>query len=243
MSNLSDIGFPVASDQDVNQVLMDVLPGVVEIPCAPFGSYYRYSDASGAELYLQANIDQELIGFNPAFAGGCIRKVELERSFSRDTSELDGAFVARESDGSTFVFDCPDFRAHRLYEFPLSGTVELTAFASNDLAISPGAEWAPESAGIHQLAPRVTGEDGEESFPLQAHVRISAEVVTAEELENSLTGARFFSIEADTGTGVIRVVADPKLIKKPPAGGERLVGSFWLSGKVSVGNEDQKSSS
>jgi len=242
MSNLSDIGFPVASDQDVNQVLMDVLPGIAEIPCAPFGSYYRFSDSSGAELYLQGNADQELIGFNPAFDRGCRRTVELERSFSRDTSELDGAFVAYEADGSTFVFDCPDFRAHRVYEFPLTATVELTAFASNDLSVGERAEGSAENAGIYQIAPRVGG-DGEDTFPLQAHARIVAAVVAAEELVNSLTGEKFYSIEADTGNGPVRVVADPKLIEKPPAGGEILVGSFWLSGKIFIETEDQKSSS
>ena len=94
MSNLSDIGFPVKSEQDVNQVIMDILNHLNPIPCPPRGYYFKFEDNSGAEIYLQTNPAQEIIGFNPAFGGKSRRKVGLTKLIERDTSELDGAFHA-----------------------------------------------------------------------------------------------------------------------------------------------------
>ena len=118
MSNLSDIGFPVQSEQDVNQIIENLLTVVKPIVCSQ-GAYYIYTDDSGAEMYLQGNLSDELIGFNPHFAGKSKRKVCLTRAIERDSSELDGGFhawanpsgaSAPESGDYPFVFDAPDFR-------------------------------------------------------------------------------------------------------------------------------------
>src|SRR5215213_9300368 len=116
MSNLSDIGFPVQSDEDVNNMIIKVLPFAKNIECAR-GMYLKFSDESGAEMYLQGNFDQELLGFNPHFAGKSRRSVGVTTLIERDASELDGGFYAwanprEEAGGLTgdypFVFDAPD---------------------------------------------------------------------------------------------------------------------------------------
>ena len=139
MSNLSDIGFPVRHEQDVNDVIMSVLDHVSEVRC-PNGFYLKFSDKSGAELYLQGNFEQELIGFNPHFAGKSRRTVALTQAIEREASELDGGFHAWANPSGDegeypFVFDVPDFRT--VPNLSLSQTVEiqLTAFASNDFKI------------------------------------------------------------------------------------------------------------
>ena len=124
MSNLSDIGFPVQSEQDVNVLITETIKYVESIRC-PRGFYLRFSDASGAEIYLQGNIEQELIGFNPHFDGKSRRKVGLIKAVERDSSELDGGFQAwanpsAESGEYQFVFDVPDFRLNDGIEFPAS---------------------------------------------------------------------------------------------------------------------------
>src|SRR5215212_5573032 len=146
MSNLSDIGFPVRGEHDVNDVIMKVLENVSEIPC-PRGSYYKFSDASGAAIYLQANASQELIGFNPHFDGKSRRVVALTKAIEKESSELDGAFHAwanpseennPESGEYPFVFDAPDFRVNINLEFPQNREVQLTAFASSEFQIFAG---------------------------------------------------------------------------------------------------------
>ncbi len=143
MSNLSDIGFPVQNEQDVNVLITETIKYVESIRC-PRGFYLRFSDTSGAEIYLQGNIEQELIGFNPHFDGKSRRKVGLTKAIERDSSELDGGFHAWaepdedkivDSGEYPFVFDVPDFRMIGEISFPQIQEIQLTAFASNDFKI------------------------------------------------------------------------------------------------------------
>jgi hypothetical protein len=118
MSNLSDIGFPASGDEEIYAMIQSVLPFVKAVPC-PQGIYYVFSDDSGAEMYLQANHSQELIGFNPHFKGKSRQRVGLTKAIERDSSELDGGYHAwanpiENDNGETtgeypFVFDAPDF--------------------------------------------------------------------------------------------------------------------------------------
>jgi hypothetical protein len=235
MSNLSDIGFPVAGEQDVNEILMSALTRVSELSCPPFGSYYRHADPSGAELFIQGNADQELVGFNPAFAEGSRVRLILLRSLERDTSDLDGGFVCRHLEGGpTFVFDTPDFRRYKGISFPREIEAELTAFASADLAVAGSSDISQEevvSFGIESISV-VSEEDASSKIPPQAHVRIVASVSDSELRENELTRASFALIDAEAGPFNIRIASDPKLFDKLPESGDRISGSFWLSGKL-----------
>jgi hypothetical protein len=234
MSNLSDIGFPVAGEQDVNEILMSALKRVSELHCPPFGSYYRHADPSGAELFIQGNADQELVGFNPAFGNGCEARLLLLRSIERDTSVLDGGFVCRPaSGGPVIVFDAPDFRRYKGLSFPLEKDAELTAFASADFAVKR-AQGGLENGAVTGIEPlsKVAAETDTTGIPPQAHVNISASVKGAEIRSNELTGAAFAVISADAGPFPIRIVADPKLFDGLPGVGDLVTGSFWLSGKL-----------
>ena len=143
MSNLSDIGFPTPDEQAVNEMIMHVMEFAKPIQCKQ-GFYLKFSDASGAEIYLQGNFDQELVGFNPHFAGTSRRQVGLTQVIERDSSELDGGFHgwANPSDSDIeasgeypFVFDVPDFRLVEIEKFPVVKEIQLTAFASNDFKV------------------------------------------------------------------------------------------------------------
>ena len=147
MSNLSDIGFPVRSEQDVNRIIESLLTVVKPTACLQ-GAYYIYTDVSGAEMYLQGNLGDELIGFNPHYAGKSRRAVCLTRAIERDSSELDGGFHAwanppdesGESGDYPFVFDVPDFHVNTDQHFPRVCDIQLTAFASNDFQLFAGEE-------------------------------------------------------------------------------------------------------
>ncbi|HLM62548.1 MAG TPA: hypothetical protein VK308_17230, partial [Pyrinomonadaceae bacterium] len=143
MSNLSDIGFPAKNEQDINNMISHVLEHTETINC-PGGFYLKFSDASDAEIWLQGNLEQELIGFNPHFAGKSRRRVGLTRTITRESSELDGGFYAwanptneavEISGDYPFIFDVPDFRTIEQISFPQVCEIQLTAFASNDFKI------------------------------------------------------------------------------------------------------------
>ena len=255
MSNLSDIGFPVATEQDVNQVIMDVLPHLSQIPCPPRGYYYKFEDESGAQLYLQGNDGQDIIGFNPAFNGRSTLRAGLVLGIDRDTSELDGAFKGwvNPTDDSDIensglypiVFDVPDFRLFENTKLQTVSDVQVTAFASNDLVLfeseakyndsresEPG--FAVKSfvpSGLF-AAESASAADNGAAHPPQAHAFISGEIIDFDLRTNSLTGKQFYWFLVETLGGQVDVVADPVYIKNAPEKGAIIKGSFWLSGKI-----------
>ncbi len=252
MSNLSDIGFPARSEQEVNQIIMDILPHLSAIPCPPYGFYFKFEDYSGAEIYLQTNPSQEIIGFNPAFSAKSKRAVGLTEKIARDTSELDGAFHAWanpagedfEATGEyPFVFDVPDFRTKENIELPGAADIQLTAFASNDFQIFENEDdfsetqesdlkYASKSfipSGLFSVA--ANGESVE-TIPPQAHAILTGEIKEFELRTNKFTDEKFYWFWTETHGGEVDVVADANLIEKEPKTGGILRGSFWLSGKI-----------
>ncbi|HEX8286947.1 MAG TPA: hypothetical protein VF556_03070 [Pyrinomonadaceae bacterium] len=250
MSNLSDIGFPVQSEQDVNQVIENLLSVVERFDC-PGGAYYIYRDKSGAEMYLQSNLQDELIGFNPHFAGKSRRTVRITRIIERDSSELDGGFYAwanphkglGESGDYPFVFDVPDFRANTNTELPRVCEIQLTAFASNDFRIyADEQEYKDNQESELKYAAKsfvpsglFTFDEADSSIDLST-VRpicmLSGEVKEYELKINQLTNEKFYRFWIDTFGGEADVVADPKLITKEPQTGGIISGQFWLSGRL-----------
>jgi hypothetical protein len=251
MSNLSDIGFPVQSEQDVNVLITETIKYVESIKC-PQGFYLRFADASGAEIYLQGNNEQELIGFNPHFAGVSRRTVGLTQAIERDSSPLDGGFhawanpsgEASEISGDyPFVFDLPDFQLNEIKVFPHICEIQLTAFASNDLEIYADEKaYADSQESDIKYASKSfipTGlfafDEADETIDLSV-VRpigkLAGEIKEYELKTNELSGEKFYWFLVETLGGEIDVVADVKLIKDEPRVGGIVSGQFWLSGKV-----------
>lgn len=251
MSNLSDIGFPVRHEADVNEVIMSVLGQVSEVRC-PRGFYLKFSDKSGAEIYLQGNHDQELIGFNPHFAGKSRRKVALTKAVEREASELDGGFHAwanpsdeanPESGDYPFVFDLPDFRTVPNLALPQTVEIQLTAFASNDFEMFADEKSYNESqesdlkyAAKSFVPTGLFAFDAENETVDLSVVRpvgkFSGEIKEFELKTNSLTDAQFYWFLVETLGGEVDVVSDPKWLENEPQIGGIVSGQFWLSGRI-----------
>ncbi len=251
MSNLSDIGFPTPDEQAVNEMIMHVMEFAKPIQCKQ-GFYLKFSDASGAEIYLQGNFDQELVGFNPHFAGKSRRTVGLTRKIERDSSELDGGFHARanpseENEKSSgeypFVFDVPDFRLTEIENFPLVTEIQLTAFASNDFKIF---ETEQKYSDSQQDEPKFTAKsfipsglfsfsENDENVDLSTVrpiANFSGEIKEFKLTTNQLSGQDFYHFLIETLGGEIDVVADPKFVTQEPKIGGIVSGQFWLSGRI-----------
>lgn len=249
MSNLSDIGFPVRHEGDVNDVIMSVLNHVGEVRC-PRGFYLKFSDKSGAEIYLQGNFDQELIGFNPHYAGKSKRKVALIEAIEREASELDGGFRAwanpsdeadPESGEYPFVFDLPDFRTVPNLRLPQVVEIQLTAFASNDFKVfaneedfynSQEDELKIASKSFIPSGLFTPDEEKKEIIPPRPIGIFAGEIKEFALKTNSLTNGEFYWFLVETLGGEVDVVSDPKWIETEPKIGGIVSGQFWLSGKV-----------
>lgn len=254
MSNLSDIGFPVQNEQDVNVLITETIKYVESIRC-PQGFYLRFADPSGAEMYLQGNNDQELIGFNPHFAGKSRRRVGITAKIQRDSSELDGGFHAWadptdetdiESGAYPFVFDVPDFRMAPVETLPAIYEIQLTAFASNDLQTYENeAAFAAARNPDAQNSTKYFISTGLQAFEnagdkidlnlVRPIAMFAGEIKEFELKTNDLTGEKFYWLLIETLGGEADVVADLKLISAEPAVGGFITGQFWLSGKVIKG--------
>ncbi len=251
MSNLSDIGFPTPDDQAVNEMIMHVLEHTKPIKSAD-GFYLIFTDVSGAEIYLQGNAQQELIGFNPHFSGKSRRTVRLTKSIERDSSPLDGGFHAwanpfdesSESGDYPFVFDVPDFRNVEVSELPQTVEIQLTAFASNDFKIfDTDEDYQKAQESELQYASKMfvpsglfafDENDGSIDLSVVRPVGVFAGEIKSFELKtNELSGEKFYALLIETLGGEVDVVADPKLIVKEPQIGGIVSGQFWLSGRIS----------
>ena len=241
MSNLSDIGFPIGSNEELNKLIESWLQNAAPIPASK-GFYLKYSDQSGAEIYLQMNHSEELMGFNPFFAGKSQRNVFVSSLIERDTSEMDGGFYVwanGTADGKgdyPFVFDVPDiFSSEIALQTPCE--IQLNAFATNDLEMFASEE---EFNSSQQSEPKFAmqsfipiGLFGKpEGVPPQAHGKFSGIVKEFDVKVNTFTGKKFYWFLAETLGGDIDIVSDPAYIKKEPQVGSILSGSFWLTGKV-----------
>ncbi len=252
MSNLSDIGFPVRGDEEINEMLMSVLNQASEVRCPPRGFYLKFSDRSGAEIWLQGNLDQELIGFNPHFAGKSRRTVALTQKIERESSDLDGGFHvwANPSDESNpesgeypFVFDVPDFRAIPELQLPQTVDIQLTAFASNDLKVyadeqqffdgqESDLKTAPKSFVATGLLAVEGAEKTEDLSAARPIAKFSGAVKEFALRTNALTGEQFYWFLVETLGGEIDVVADSKYLDSEPNNGAIVSVQAWLSGRI-----------
>lgn len=251
MSNLSDIGFPTPDEQAVNDMIWHVIEMTSPIHTS-HGIYLKFSDESGAEIYLQGNEAQELIGFNPHFAGKSRRKVGLTNKIERDSSELDGGFYgwANPSDKHfensgeyPFVFDVPDFRTVEIADFPVIKEIQLTAFASNDFKMFSNekdfsdsqeseAKNASKSFAANGLSALNETDEVIELNEVRPIGMFTGEIKEFEMRTNKVSGEKFYWFLVETLGGEVDVVCDPKFVTQEPEIGGIVSGQFWLSGKI-----------
>jgi len=245
-SNFSTIGLPIASEEDLS-ALADRIGPHAERLAAPAGEYFRWSDPSGAEIWLQVNANNELIGMNPHYAGRSSVRVGLTaRLNSAGPSELDGSFHgwadptgnAPDTGCYPFVFDAPDYRLHVELSLPAQKDVQIAAFAHEITAFETVAAYEASQTGDLKYASQsfipsgLFAPAGDATVPPQARAIFTGHVLAAEEKINVLTGRAFYWALVETLGGTYDVVVDSSLLPATPVVGGVMSGSFWLSGVI-----------
>lgn len=248
MSNLSNIGFFVSTEEEFYKLVEQVYP-LGKFIKASQGTYNCYSENSGAELWMQLNENKELIGINPHFQGKSRVKVSLTSEIERTESLLDGALHAwanpsedgePESGYFPFVFDLPNLRTTSNLTFPQITEVQLTAFA-HEISVFKSEQafdehqndesfkWASQSftpTGLFNF-----GEENNES-PAEATALFTGLIKACEKRKNTLTGQKYFWMLVDTLGMQIDVVADVRFFEQAPQVDGVIQGQFWISGKL-----------
>jgi hypothetical protein len=250
MSNLSNIGFSVRTDDEFYELINKIAALGQPLKSAK-GSYICYSDGSGAEIYIQI-LDNEFIGINPHYKGKSQNLVGLVKTIPRNESELDGAFYAWaglsdtnnvESGAYPFVFDLPDFYTYESLELPKSIEIQLTAFASEEFEVFENEEaYFNSQSGEFKFASRsfipsglfsVNSENEMEgTTPAQAYAIFTGFIKEFALKVNQFTKEQFYWILVDTLGGEIDVVVDTKLVPNGLKINSVVKGQFWLSGKL-----------
>lgn len=244
-SHLSSIGMPVADQDEYLALANHAAENCVRLD-ADAGVYYlRWSCPGGAELWLQVNAENELVGMNPHFRGESRVRVGLTARVPRPQgSALDGAFhgwadpsgTAIDSGCYPFVFDSPDFLLSDHIQPPVVVEARIVAFA-HEIAFHPSeadyhnAQTSELHFGDESFIPSGLFEDGENGPGATAI--FTGHVLKTDERTNTLTGGRFRWALVRTLGGVFDVVIDPTLLDHAPEVGGILTGSFWLSGRLS----------
>lgn len=248
MSNFSNIGFTVSSQEELSELINHAYAQGTPIEVNE-GVYVIYKDASQAELWVQVNNQNEYVGLNPHYRGKSKRRVRLTNEILSPHSELDGAFYAWaepvtdsqevESGQYPFVFDVPDARVYTQVKFPQDLDIQLTAFAQelsvfaseaafNQSQAEDEVKWATQSfipSGL--FSPKDDGCQGPSAYAIFTGFIKEVELKT-----NALSQEQFYWLLVDTLGGEVDIVADPRYFIETPQVGGVVSGQFWLSGHL-----------
>ncbi|MBC9911581.1 hypothetical protein [Chitinophaga varians] len=247
MSNFSDIGFDINTEEEFQDLLEKTYHESTIIKVND-GAYAVYADESGAELWIQLNDQQECIGANPHYKGKSRRKVCLTAVVSRPENPLDGGFHAWAEPAESqnpqsglypFVFDVPDFKTLDSFSFPADAEIQLTAFAQDvqrydNEAAFEAAQTAEPKFAVQSFIPSglfSSDEEGKPSAP-EAFGFFTGVIKQVEGRQNKLTGQIFYVLLVDTLGGEIDVVADAGFFEKAPVVNEIIQVECWLSGQL-----------
>ncbi len=248
MSNLSDIGFPVNSEDEFAILLEQAYESGNHLD-TEHGFYVRYADLSGAELWLQFDHQGELIGMNPHFRSGSRIKVGLLSPVERSQSPLDGAWIAwtnptdpsdPESGDYPFVFDAPDARLQPHLLYPGEATVQLAAF-SQEVRYYPSPEafhLAQQEEevpfAIQSFVPLGLFTEDADSSP-DATALITGIIQEIESRKNQLSGQPFMVARLQSLGLEIDLLLDPLEMPESPKVGAVIQCQAWLSGQIIKG--------
>lgn len=245
MSNFSNIGFHVNSEEEF-YALVERAYHKSSYYKTKNGTYYHYSDESGAELWIQTNGDDEFIGVNPHYKGRSKRRVSITESINRPESVLDGAFHSWadpiekdnfENGVYPFVFDVPNHKQYDDIEIPQLCDIQLCAFAQdfeyyeseNSFvnAQKGGAKWSSQS-----FVPITLFNTSDENKSNPEALGLFAGIVTEVELKkNHLTEQNFYWLFVKTLGGEVDVLVAQVLFENTiPRIGGVIHGEFWLAG-------------
>jgi hypothetical protein len=260
MSNhFTSIGFASIEHTDLEDCLIQA-EGFGQRVITPHGSLLRWSLEGGPEFWFQFNPKNEVVSFNPDFAGESATLVTIERLYPKSASSpLDGAFLCQYTPNPTdppgthvacpFICDVSDFDAHCTLKTPIQKTLRRSGFAEELFIVEDARELAdwiahPDNApsGFYRIPqyaifPVATMElDNPEKqqdpdFPNAANV-ISGVVLNTEMRANSYTNLEFYWALVDTAAGPIDLVIDPEWVTRPLKVGTILQASLWMTGRI-----------
>lgn len=213
----------------------------------------RWTDPSGAELWIYVDESGAMKSVQPHFTGGTRMTLELQDIVERpEISPFDGGFIALTQSGGTnpslgggfpVVFDAPDFPDVKEAFLTAKHDVELAAFAVELNAYETEEsfkEAQPEMKPLDLPAFIPAGLLGmTQGDAPTAHALMVGCLLEGRELTNELTGRSYFRVLIDTPAGPMALIVEPELLTKMPEIGSVLQVGAWISGRITPENDDK----
>ena len=213
----------------------------------------RWTDPSGAELWIYLDQTGAMKAVQPHFKGGTRFSMELQEVVDRKKlSPFDGGFLALTQTGGKnptlgggfpVVFDAPDFPDVKEAFLTSKHDVELAAFAvelnaypSEEAFKEAQPEMKPLELPVFIPAGLMGITQGESPT---AHALIVGSLLDSSEITNELTGKVFHRILMETPAGPLDLLVEPDLMPEAPEKGQILQVGAWISGRLSP-EDDEK---
>ena len=225
-SHFASIGMHLESPSEYDALIERIISDTEAFE-VPDGRYLKWSSECGAELWIQANSKNEVIGATPYFAGHSRVRIGItSREILPEYSELDGSFrgwTNPPDDGdpelgeTTPVFQAPDFCRYADLKLRSTATASIAAFGY-DVALFDSV------AAFKASRPRITStsffpwdiDNDDEPVVFRPYATITGLILKEEVKANELTGQRFHWVLIDSYAGIFDIVFEPELIATSP---------------------------
>lgn len=244
--HLAALGIGSPSPEERFQQVREILRGARAHSVREESVTLRWSDSSGAELWIYVDRGGSLQSVQPHLSGGPRIRMEIQAVLERpEVSPYDGGFLCLTLEGGSHpalgggypvVFDAPDFPDVRGFALTSRHRVELAAFAL-DLSIYKTEEAFREAQpelkplGVPGFVPagmvgRLHGQAP------SAHALLVGRALRVRRVRNQVTGREFYRITVETPAGPMDIAADPTLLTESPEVGDVVQAGVWLSGRI-----------
>ena len=249
-NHFTSLGFPIETEEEYHQLVADAAENGTEYATTD-GVYLQWTVETGAELWVHVNLENQVTGLEPHFAGVSRMRVRVDHPIIASEEYLmEGGFYAwsepskeegAESPGLfPFVFSTPDFQVHAERSLPSLMDVQLVGFAHElEAFTTEQAYYDSQQSDIKFAAESFIPSglfvqpdaSGNRSSP-EPYGMVTGHVKESALIENARTGVSFWWARIQTAGGEIEIVADPETLVGELMPGGVIRGSFWLSGRV-----------
>lgn len=213
----------------------------------------RWTDGSGAELWIYVDETGSMKSVQPHFSGGTRIQLELQEILERsEISPFDGGFLGLTQTGGTnpklgggfpVIFDAPDFPDVKEAFLTAKHDVELVAFAVELNAYETEEafkEAQPEMKPLDVPAFIPAGLLGmSQGGTPTAHALMVGRLLGTEKLTNQLTNQPFYRVLMETPAGPLALLVEPDLMPAQVADGSILQVGAWISGRIAPENDEK----
>lgn len=239
VTDFSDIGFIVNSMDDMMKFGNQAFKNGKRIEVPGKGAYYYWGLHSGAELWAQLDIDDQLIGLHPGFSGMSKVPLKAKPYFSTRDTPLDGSYscwLITDDQEYQLEFEAPNFYQNSENDKELNITAQITAFAKQEINYFTNEDERGKHGLWSQWAVQSFVPSGSFNSDLDAdllpYALLSGYVKEVELRKNEITGAEFYWLFVDSLSASYDVVVDAQLLSTEPRVGGIISGNFYLSGKI-----------